>query len=92
MDAKSIDTPMGSNSKLDADGSGLDVNDASARIHARFQDYPTESHLKVAQRILRHLKKTGTWFCSSHQEIFFVILIMLDIQLVERVPHEWLMF
>ncbi|KAH0679000.1 hypothetical protein KY284_020085 [Solanum tuberosum] len=37
----------------------------NVRIYVRFQDCPTESQLKAAQRILRHLKKTGTWFYSS---------------------------
>jgi len=62
MDAKTIDTFMGTNSKLGADGSGPDVNDTSDRICARFQACPTESHSKVAKRILRHLMKTETLF------------------------------
>jgi len=48
MDAKTIDTPMGSNSKPDADGSGSDVNDTSVIIYARFQAFPAKSHLKAA--------------------------------------------
>lgn len=29
-----------------------------------------ESHLKVAEKILRHLKKIGTWSYSVHEETF----------------------
>lgn len=97
MDAKTIDTPLGTNSKLDVDGSGPYVNDASVRIYEEFQDCPTESHLKAAKRILRCLKKIRdlVLFCPSRDFFIWrnmVMLIMLDIQLVERVPHEWLVF
>ncbi|KAH0743767.1 hypothetical protein KY290_031760 [Solanum tuberosum] len=47
MDAKTIDTPMGTNSKLDADGCGPNVKDTSVRIYAKFQACPTKSHLKA---------------------------------------------
>uniref|UniRef100_A0A0V0H4F1 Putative ovule protein n=1 Tax=Solanum chacoense TaxID=4108 RepID=A0A0V0H4F1_SOLCH len=72
LDAKKIDTPIGTNSKLDVDGSGPDVNDASVRIYAKFQYYPMKSHLKAAKRILRCLKKTRDLVLLCPSKDFFI--------------------
>ena len=70
MEAKSTDIPIETNSMLDSDRYVPDITDASVKIYARFHGCPMESDLTVAQRIMRHLKKTGTWFYSIHQEMF----------------------
>ncbi|XP_069144614.1 vacuolar-processing enzyme-like [Solanum lycopersicum] len=61
MEAKSTDIPIETNSMLDSDRYVPDITDASVKIYARFHGCPMESDLTVAQRIMRHLKKTGTW-------------------------------
>lgn len=70
LEAKSIYTPIETNSVLDAKRYVPDITHASVRIYARFHGCPTESHSKVAQRILRHFKKTGTWFYFVHHDMY----------------------
>ncbi|WVZ75825.1 LOW QUALITY PROTEIN: hypothetical protein U9M48_023854 [Paspalum notatum var. saurae] len=53
-DCKPIETPMATNTKLDADESGI-----------KFQADPKESHITAVKRILRYLKHTpsiGLWY------------------------------
>ncbi|GJS08921.1 gag-pol polyprotein [Tanacetum coccineum] len=57
----SISTPMTTKPKLDADLSGIP-------FLARYQERPTEKHLKEVKRIFRYLKKTihmGLWYLKD---------------------------
>jgi len=60
---------------------------------ARFQACPKESHLKIAKRILRYLKKTGDLVLFYPSENFFNLVgydnvVYIGYKLIEILPQE----